>query len=369
MFPNLRSISHSILTKRDYNLMTLLLHPGIESILIPNLHVSHCPSALSLLAEIGRLSPSLKSLFMSTNYLDRGALKQAGSDMVLRMRNLQALCVPDLTVSALLHVLTDENLQYLEIAVPPNEDAAALMTSGTTLRTQISRLTLITSSDASVVHNFVATARPCRLKQFSLFLLGQNTSGASWQRIFRQLSIYCSSTLQSLHITNHHPHNMTRADFQPLLDLGCLTDVAILGLCLSTVDEDLREMALAWPKLRVLEFVLLPVDGQDSRVTSKGIASFLLNCKGLKKCKMTLGSLTISFERLDKCETCHRNIILFCHTHSLDMAISLSWIVPDSCIAVVRYWQSCAMPTLKDAQYYPSHPSPEIVSVTPWDDS
>ena len=165
---------------------------------------------------------------------------------------------------------------------------------------------------------------------------------------------------------------MTRADFQSLLDLGCLTDVAILGLCLSPDDQDPQEMALAWPQLRDLEMILFPVDHQASRITLKGIASFLLNCKGLKKFKMMLGSpigspAIIAFERLDKCETCHQNIILFCDTRSQDVAMSLSEIVPNSCVAAVGYSTWYHMPTLENARRY--HSPSKIVSESSGDDS
>ena len=151
---------------------------------------------------------------------------------------------------------------------------------------------------------------------------------------------------------------MTRADFQPLLDLGCLTEVVIHG------SNDLQEQALAWPQHRDLAFILSSVDCHASRITSKGIASFLLNCKGLKKFKVMLGSPTIAFQRLDKCETCHQNTILFCDTRS---ARSLSEIVPDSCVVAVQYWPWFEMPTLENARRY--HSPSKIMSESSGDDS
>ena len=283
ILPNVCSVRCiGTLEQQDCILLSLFLGSALQDIDLPRL--SHAQNAASLLSDIGHSAPFLKSLTMNDNTeeLDDNLI-QAISDLISQSRHLAKLDVEFYPRHTIAHIARSAKLRVLKINHLNGVVLESLDASST-----ISEMDLTTDECPLNFYRFLCTLCPCGLCELYLTVCDTSDSSSSvdgWKQCFDTLSVYCSSTLEHLHI-DHQETFIDVADwmtFRPLLTIRCLKTLLIQGFAYTLRDDDLEQMALAWPQLqsfRLLAYFATPPS--PPRITLSGITTLLKHCPMLQ---------------------------------------------------------------------------------------
>jgi hypothetical protein len=252
-----------------------------------------------LITDIALSSPFLKGLKMVSNtnqWNDVDA--QAMSESIRQLHSLDDLDIHhyDHRVMAPSHIAGFSKLRYLIIdsldgvvLQPPSRPSPVLdMQLGTTMDSPLN------------FHHLLSMLCPSQLQTLYLTMHGTSASSSSlahWKLCFDTLSVYSLHTLQVIFISIEEipTEAADLAIFRPLLAIRTLKTLVIRGFRHTLGDDDLEQMALAWPQLEdIALYDGTPTSATTpcSRITMNGIATLLKHCPMLSTLGLTIDAST-----------------------------------------------------------------------------
>ena len=213
----------------------------------------------------------------------------AVSELVCKMVDIESLSVSGLTTPAVTRIATYSKLRHLELRAFKADNILMLSESSFP---ELSELTLTTTEDATRLGEFIAIIRPKKLRKLSMALLRGSCPSEEWEVCFQPVARYCSGTLEILCIEqggigSRDIHNMEPEAFEPLFALRQLTELSVTCGCLGLDNDDLKQMALFWPRLQKLSIEPdLGSRSDPSDITLDGLVPLLEHCPDL--CALSL---------------------------------------------------------------------------------
>jgi hypothetical protein len=303
IFPNLRRlVVHQC--ERDPKIFHLFLGAKLDHVSLFNLHLKNGPL---LMGYVERICPSVTS--MQLWYEDNPGIVQIAMSPIFGLRKLESLTLSGLALLDLVRVSTLPTLRYLVVDTLVIGDTDSIPNSE---HTHLTSLDLRINENVTVVNRFLSSCRPHQLQ--SLILISTISSPSSqWQQCFQTLSLYCSTTLKTLIIQPFEEELMTMGIdvLVPLLAFPNLTYLRIQCSFEHLGNHELKQMALAWPRLRGLD--LLPWNTFEefaTEVTLVGILPLLEHCPELTQLRMPMNVSRDCIRLSDKPwqDICNRNI-------------------------------------------------------------
>jgi hypothetical protein len=278
LFPNLHKLT-AVRFERDANLLAdMFFGTKLDTIELYDLHSISGPS---LMRQVQSRCPSIKR--MRLGYKHNPGPMQATSNIVFEFGGLESLALPSLALPDLIRVSAFSTLRDLQVHKVVAGDTGPMPGS---VHTHLTRLQLGTMEDVLLFNEFLSSCRPHQLQMLALTSPVQSPS-SQWQQCFQTLSLYCSTTLETLIIEAFAEEVtvLSNTVLAPLLTLQNLTHLRIHCSFEHLDDHELKRMALAWPHLQELR--LLPYGTSfevlDTEVTLVGILPLLEHCSKLKE--------------------------------------------------------------------------------------
>lgn len=252
-------------------------------------------STLSLIRSVDKMCPSLTTLSLNYDGSDTQLL-HAVSELVCKIGDIGSLSISGLTTPAVTCIASFTKLHTLKLGGFKADDMLLLSDSSFP---ELSELALTTEEDAGRIGEFIAIIRPKKLKTLALEILDGSCPSGEWERYFRVVTSYCSGTLEDLRAEEGDVvwdviHTMERTAFEPLFALRQLRHFSVWcgSFCLG--NDDLKQMALSWPRLRTLSIHSCSgLDYSTSFITLNGLVPLLEHCPDLCELGIILDAASV----------------------------------------------------------------------------
>jgi hypothetical protein len=304
LFPNLRRLTVDRFgSLRDPKLLAdLFFGAKLDCVVLLALHSKNGPS---LLRYIKRRCPSIKS--MKLLYENKSDVVWPIPNLILGLGKLERLTLSKLTLLDLIRVSTLPTLRHLDVITLEAGDTDSIPSFG---QTHLTSLELCITDNLIAIDRFLSSCRPHQLREFTLTSLIP-CSSSQWQQCFQTLSVYCSTTLETLTISSLEEDVMANDVLTPLLILQNMMNLSMECSFENLGNHELKQMALAWPRLQKLS--LLPEDTFEeinTEVTLVGILPLLEHCSKLTKLRVPMNVSQDCIRLPDRPwgDICNRNI-------------------------------------------------------------
>jgi hypothetical protein len=303
LFPNLRTLSIWQLTEWDPKILADLFF-GAKLDCLELLDASS-ESGPSLMRYIKSRCPSIKRVEL--HYKNQPGVVQAIPSLILGLGKLESLTLSRLTLLDLIHISTLSTLRHLDVREVEAGNTDSIPSSG---QTHLTSLALRIMDNLIIIDRLLSSCRPHQLQKFTLTSIISCPS-SQWRQCFQTLSVYCSTTLETLIISPLEGDVMANDVLAPLVTMQKMKRLWIDCYVKNLGNHELKQMALTWPHLQ--ELSLLPEDAFkefDNEVTLVGILPLLEHCSKLTELRVPMNVSHNCLRLPDRPwgDICNRNI-------------------------------------------------------------